>query len=219
MDDRPLLTVAHRAGNTAAGLSAALDAGVDLVEADVHLFRDVLEVRHRKAIGRHLYWDKWLELNRRRDLVLPDLAEVLASAHGDPRLMLDLKGPALAMAPAVAGLLARVAPGAPVTVCTKQWRMFDAFDGQPEVRRVLSAANWYQLDRLRARLRRRPAFGVSVYRQLLTPAIVAELLRATTVVMVWPVDTQAALDHARRLGVTSVISKNLNLLRRLVSAR
>jgi glycerophosphoryl diester phosphodiesterase len=219
MDDRPLLTVAHRAGNSLAGLRAALDAGVDLVEADVHLFRDALEVRHCKAIGRHLYWEKWLDLNLRRNLVLPDLAEVLAASPGAPRLMLDLKGPALAVAPAVAGLLGRVAPGAPVTVCTKQWGMFDAFDAQPDVRRVLSAANWLQLDRLRARLRRRPAFGVSIYRHLLTPAIVAELLRATTAVMVWPVDTQSALDHARRLGVTSVISKNLNLLRRLVSTR
>jgi glycerophosphoryl diester phosphodiesterase len=219
MNDGPLLTVAHRAGNSVAGLRAALDAGVDLVEADVHLFRDVLEVRHRKAIGRHLYWEKWCDLAWRRNLVLPDLAQVLAAADGDPRLMLDLKGPALAVAPAVATLLGRVAPGAPVTVCTKQWRMFDAFDDQPNVRRVLSAADWVQLSRLRARLRRRPAFGVSIRRQLLTPAIVAELLRATTVVMVWPVDTQAALDHARRLGVTSVISKNLSLLRRLVAAR
>jgi len=31
-----MLAVAHRSGNTVAGLRAALDAGVDLVEADVH---------------------------------------------------------------------------------------------------------------------------------------------------------------------------------------
>jgi glycerophosphoryl diester phosphodiesterase len=217
MDDRRLLTVAHRAGNTIAGLRAALQAGVDLVEADVHLFRNVLEVRHHKAIGRHLYWEQRWEVNRRRTLVLPELADVLAAAGGDPRLMLDLKGPALAVAHRVAALLRDVAPETPLTVCTKQWRMLDAFDGLPQVRRVLSVNNPVQLSRLRARLRRRPAFGVSIRRQLLTPAIVAELRRATNVVMVWPVDTEAALRHARTLGVTSVISKNLPLLRTLMT--
>jgi glycerophosphoryl diester phosphodiesterase len=218
MTDRRLLTVAHRAGNTIAGLRAALQAGVDLVEADVHLFRNALEVRHRKAIGKHLFWDNWWEVDRRRDLVLPQLSEVLAAANGEPRLMLDLKGPALAVAPHVAALLKEVAPDVPVTVCTKQWRMLDAFEGLPHVRRVLSVNNPVQLRRLRAGLRRRPAFGVSIRRQLLTPEIVAELLRATTTVMVWPVDTEPALEHARRLGVTSVISKDLALLRTLMTS-
>src|SRR5215510_10670732 len=107
---RQILAVAHRAGNSLADLRAALDAGVDLVEADVRLFRDALEVRHCKAIGRHLFWDGW-DVNRRRSLAVPDLAEVLAAADGDPRLMLDLKGPGLSVAPRVAGLLRHAAPG------------------------------------------------------------------------------------------------------------
>jgi hypothetical protein len=60
---------------------------------------------------------------------------------------------------------------------------------------------------------------VSVRRQLLTPAIVTELRRTTDMVLVWPVDTEAALEHARRLGVTGVISKNLAMLRRLAAGR
>jgi glycerophosphoryl diester phosphodiesterase len=219
MDDRPLLTVAHRAGNNAADLRAALDAGVDLIEADIHLYRDTLEVRHRKAIGPHLYWEKWWEVNRRRDIALPELADLLAAADGRSRLMLDLKGPALTVAAEVAALLCRSAPDTPVTVCTKQWRMLDAFDDQPLVRRVLSAANPVQLRRLRARLRDRRAAGLSIHRQLLTPAIVAELHRATDLVMVWPVDTDAALEHARWLGVSGVISKNLAMLRRVAATQ
>jgi glycerophosphoryl diester phosphodiesterase len=46
---RPRLVVAHRAGNDLARLRAALDAGADLVEADIHAFRGRLEVRHHKA--------------------------------------------------------------------------------------------------------------------------------------------------------------------------
>src|SRR5262245_2337491 len=157
-----MLAVAHRAGNSLADLRAALDAGVDLVEADVHLFRQALEVRHRKAIGRHLFWERPWELDLRRSTAMPELADVLAVAAGDPRLMLDLKGPTLGVAPQVAALLRRVAPGVPVTVCTKQWRMLEAFDGDSHVRRVFSASDPLQLARLLRRLRRVPTFGVSI---------------------------------------------------------
>lgn len=218
MIGRPLLAVAHRAGNRLADLRAALDAGVDLVEADVHLFRDRLEVRHCKAIGRRLFWEwEGFEVNRRSGHVVPHLADVLATAKGDPRLMLDLKGPSLAVAGRVAAQLREAAPGVPVAVCTKQWRMFDAFDGDPHVRRVYSAANMIQLARLRSRLRREPAYGVSIRRQLLTPRVVAELRESVEVVLAWAVDTEGALAQARRLGVTGVISKNLSMLSGLVA--
>jgi glycerophosphoryl diester phosphodiesterase len=219
MDDAPLLAVAHRAGNNLTDLRAALAAGVDLVEADVHLYRNALEVRHRKAVGPHFYWELWTELKRRRDLLVPQLHEVLAVAAGDPRLMLDLKGPSLAVAPQVAAEVRAHAPGVPLAVCTKQWKMLDSFAADPNVGRVLSASDPLQLARLRARLRRHRAHGVSIRLSLLTAAVVAELRRATDLILAWPVDTEAALDQARRIGVTGVISKNLPMLSRLVAHR
>jgi glycerophosphoryl diester phosphodiesterase len=219
MDDVPLLAVAHRAGNNLADLRAALDAGVDLVEADVHLYRGALEVRHRKAVGPHLYWELWTELHRRRDLVVPELHEVLAVAAGDPRLMLDLKGPSLAVAGRVAEAFRTHAPGVPLAVCTKQWRMLDAFSADPHIGQVLSAGDPVQLARLRSRLRRQRAYGLSIRLSLLTKAVVAELRRATDLILAWPVDTEAALAQARRVGVTGVISKNLPMLSRLVAQR
>jgi glycerophosphoryl diester phosphodiesterase len=204
------MAIAHRAGNDTTGLRAALDAGVDLVEADIHLFKDAIEVRHLKRLGSAWLWDRW-ELVRRRDAVPPELHEVLAVADGDHRLMLDLKGPAAAVAPRVAALLREVAPDAPITVCTKQWRMLDAFEDP--VRRVLSSSNRFTLWLLRRRVRRQPAYGVSIRLQLLTPAVVAELRESVEVVMAWPVDTPEALARARHLGVSAVISKNLDLLR------
>lgn len=219
MAEPSLLAVAHRAGNDLADLRAALDADVDLVEADVHWYRRVLEVRHRKAIGRHLLWERWLELTPRRGAVPPMLAEVLRAAGGDGRLMLDLKGPTLAVAAQVAAVLRELAPGVPVTVCTKRWRMLDAFHADRHVRCVLSASNRAQLGRLPDGLRRRRAYGVSIRRQLLTPASVARLREQVDVVMVWPVDTEAELEHALWLGATGVISKNLPLLRRLTANR
>ena len=219
MADRPMLAIAHRAGNNVADLRTALDAGVDLVEADIHLYRNELEVRHCKAIGPHLYWEPWSDVRRRLNLAVPELREILAVAAGDPRLMLDLKGLSLAVATRVAETLRTQTPGLPVAVCTRQWRMLDAFTGDPHVRRVLSAGDPLQLARLRARLRRERAHGVSIRLRLLTKPVVAELLRATDLVLAWPVDSEAALAHAEHLGVTGVISKNLPMLTRLVQQR
>jgi glycerophosphoryl diester phosphodiesterase len=219
MADRPMLAIAHRAGNNVADLRVALDAGVDLVEADIHLYRNALEVRHCKAIGPHLYWEPWRDVRRRLSLAVPELREILAVAAGDPRLMLDLKGPSLAVATRVAETLRTQTPGLPVAVCTKQWRMLDAFTGDPHVRRVLSASDPLQLARLRVRLRRERAHGVSVRLRLLTKSVVAELHRATDLVLAWPVDSEAALARAQLLGVTGVISKNLPMLTRLVEQR
>jgi glycerophosphoryl diester phosphodiesterase len=210
-----MLAVAHRGGNSLAGLRAALDAGVDHVEADIHLYRGALEVRHSRAIGPRLYWDRTTGVTRRRDVTVPGLEEVLAVTDGDPRLMLDLKGRSLAVAGRVADTLRALRPGIPVAVCTKQWRMLDAFAGDANVRRILSAANPRELSRLRARLRGERADGVSIRLRLLTAEIVAELRRSTDLIMAWSVDTEPELDRSVELGVTGVISKNMPLLRRL----
>lgn len=211
-----VLAIAHRSGNTVAGLRAALDRGVDLVEADVHAYRGVLEVRHQKNLGSRHLWDKW-QLVRRADVVQLELSTLLAELGDDPRLMLDLKGSRPGLAPAVARTLREHAPEAPFTVCTKQWWMLDEFD--PVVRRVLSAANRRELAGLRDRLAGAPSYGVSVRLRLLTPAVVAALRAGTEVVMAWPVDTPAALARARALGVDGVISKNLPLLDEVLAAR
>lgn len=212
----PTLAVAHRAGNTVAGLRSALDAGADLVEADVHLHRGLLEVRHHKTLGPAHLWDKW-EIVSRAAVGRVELADLLAELGPDPRLMLDLKGIGRGLAPAVSEALRAAAPGVALTVCTQHWWMLDAF-GSP-VRRVYSAGSRRGLARLRRRLTATPAAGVSVRFDLLTPAVVAELRARTDIVMTWGVDTPGALAQARTLGVDAVISKNLDLIADLVAAR
>jgi len=216
-----VLAIAHRSGNTVAGLRAALDAGVDLVEADVHLHGGRLEVRHLRTIGGlPLLWDRTGVVHRRRWEPV-ELTEVLAALGADHRLMIDLKGVHPRLAPTVAGLLRSVAPDRSLTVCTKAWWMLEAFD--LPVNRVFSAATVRGLSRLRVRLAAGPGtgrvHGVSVRGPLLTPALVDELHQATDLVMAWPVDTAAALAHARAVGVDAVISKNLDLLRGVITER
>ena len=218
--DPPMLAIAHRFGNQVADVRLALDAGVDLVEADVHYYRRELEVRHLKTLGPHLLWDKG-QVVRREGMTLPDLAAVLTALDGDSRIMLDLKGKRAELAPQVAELLRDLAPASPVTVCAKRWWMLDAFASDPQIRVVLSAGTRSGLWRLRRRLRAGPgsAFGVSVRRTLLTPGVVRELHRRVDRVLAWPVDTQSDLDHARHLRVSGVISKNMSLLADVVAAR
>lgn len=210
-----MLAVAHRAGNTVAGLRAALAAPVDLIEADIHLFRGALEVRHSRALGPRLCWDRTTGITRRRTVAVPELDEILAVAAGDRRLLLDLKGRSLAVASLVAAALRERTPDVPRAVCTRRWRMLDAFATDPNVRRFLSAGNRWELARLRARLRHERADGVSIRLGLLTARAVADLRRGTDLILAWPVDTEAALTQAAGLGVTGVISKNLPMLTRL----
>ncbi len=213
-----MITVAHRAGNSVGALREALAAGVDLIEADVHRYRGRLELRHSKWLGPWHLWDRGGVFVRRRDVEIPLLSEVLAvtGARNAGRLMLDLKGVHPALAPTLAAALRAAVPDAAIWICTQHWWMLPRFADDPQVRQVLSAGSRRGLRRLRAALRAgRPAAGVSVRRDLLTPAVVADLHRSVPTVLTWPVDTAAELGDARRLGVSGVIGKNLPLLRTL----
>lgn len=205
---RPLV-IAHRAGNDLETLGTALDAGADLVEADVHAYRGRLEIRHHKTLGPWWLWERG-ELVRRREVL--EIRELLAAAAGDPRLMLDLKGLHPRLAPRLAALL----PETTITVCTQHWWMLSTFRNLANVRVVLSAGSRRGLRRLRSRVRRRSTYGVCVHRRLLTPQLVAELRRNAEVVFTWPVDTADDLTDARRLGVDGVIGKDLRLFSQLV---
>jgi glycerophosphoryl diester phosphodiesterase len=212
-----VLAIAHRSGNSVAGLRTALDLGVDLVEADVHAYRGRLEVRHLRSMGGLPFlWDKD-SLVRRWHHEHLDLAGLIAELGDDHRLMIDLKGLHPRLAPMVARLLRESVPDRGLTVCTKAWWMLDAFD--LPVQRVLSAASRRGLARLRARVAREPVHGVSVRLSMLDARVVDEQHRGTQRVMVWPVDTADALDRARSIGADGVISKDLDLLKGLLAER
>jgi len=212
-----VLAIAHRSGNSVAGLRTALDLGVDLVEADVHAYRGRLEVRHLRSMGGLPFlWDKDSLVRRWRHEHL-DLAGLIDALGDDSRLMIDLKGVHPRLAPMVARLLRESVPDRELTVCTKAWWMLDAFD--LPVQRVLSAASRRGLSKLRARVAREPVHGVSVRLSMLDARVVDELHRGTDRVMVWPVDTTQALDRARSIGADGVISKDLDLLKGLLAGR
>lgn len=201
-----VLHIAHRAGNELSLLEPAIALGADLLEADVHLRRGRLEVRHGKSLGPLPWlWEPWYLL---RDPRL-ELAELRHGLPAGAMLMLDLKGwqPWL-------GRLVReaMADAGPYVVCGRHWRMLEAFADLPQVNVVHSARTVRELRRLDDHLSRHRTWGVSVHRELLTMERVARLRQHADVVMTWPIDTVAVFDEVVALGANGVISNDLAVL-------
>ena len=201
-----VLQIAHRAGNELALLQPAVALGADLVEADVHLRRGRLEVRHAKSLGPLPWlWEPWYLV---RDLRL-QLADLLGALPPEATLMLDLKG----WQPWLGRLVREAMQGhGPYVVCGRHWRMLDTFGDEPGVRVVHSVRTRAELERLHRRLASTRTWGVSLHRELLTVERVAALHRHAELVMTWPIDTVADYDEVVALGVDAVISNELAVL-------
>jgi glycerophosphoryl diester phosphodiesterase len=214
-----VLAIAHRAGNSLAGLRAANDLGVDVIECDVHHHRDRLEVRHLKTAGPLPFlWDRWeLASAYAPRLGLDELLE--ADEHAST-FMLDVKGARVSTARALSRALQERGVDRPLLVCGRWWPSVEIVAELPFVRPVLSARNRVELARLQPRVARGPAvYGVSVHMSLLDAALVAELHRHVEVVMTWPVNDLESLDAMLRIGVTGIISDEHSVLIELISRK
>lgn len=177
---------------------------MDLIEADVRLFRGRPTIRHLKTVGPlPLYWDRWsIASPFNRYLTVSELME---HAGEDTELMLDLKGPRVRLAELVRDELRPYLGRRELTVCARFWKLLDVFEGLP-VRRVASAGSTRQLRALVDRFGAAGIDGVSVHERLLDERVVADIRRVTDLVLTWPVN---APDRARKLvgiGVTGLIS-------------
>ena len=217
-----LLAIAHRAGNDLAALRSAVELGVDVLEADVHVRAGRLEVRHSKHLRPlPLLWDRGpagLELTR-ASLPQLELGAVLAALDGTTAVMLDLKGPGQVGA-RVAELVHAAAPSAPVLACSRWWPGLRAFADLPWVRPVLTARTALEMRRLRRRLAVGPApYGVSLHGSLLSRPVVARLRDQVEVVMTWGVNDLDALRDVVTLGVNGVISDDADVLQQVLARR
>jgi glycerophosphoryl diester phosphodiesterase len=182
-------------------LRAAEAAGVAAVEADVHLFRGRLEVRHLKTLGPlPVLWDRWKLANPFAPRL--ELAALLEALAPETHLMLDLKGLRRALAVRV---LAEIGGRSNVTICSRNWRLLEALRAAG-VQVVYSVGSRRQLRAVRRRFASQQLDGISIHERLLTRAIVGELLSLTDLVLTWPVDS---LERALQLvtwGVRGLIT-------------
>jgi glycerophosphoryl diester phosphodiesterase len=213
------LAIAHRAGNSLAGLHAANQLGVDVIECDVHNHRGRLEVRHLKSAGPLPFlWDTWELVSASAPrLGLDELLE--ANRHGTT-FMLDLKGRGGTTARTVARQLHTSGLERPVLVCGRYWPAVDALADLQYVRPVLSARNRVELARLRKWLAGRiTVYGASVHRSLLNEEVVKGLAGQVEIVMTWPINDITTLDTVLALGVTGVISDEMGVLEEMLRRR
>ncbi len=206
--------VAHRAGNDLAQLRAAEDIGLDLVEADIRLFRGRLEVRHLKTLGPiPVLWDRWRLANPFAPRL--ELEELLAATGPRTELMLDLKGRDPRLATGVLATLRPVLGRRRLIVCARGWALLQPFEGLPGVRTVYSAGNARQLRALLLRGRSRRLQGVSVHERLLNPSTVAEIRSVADLVMTWPANAAGRARELAAMGVDGLITDRLDLAREL----
>jgi glycerophosphoryl diester phosphodiesterase len=215
-----VLAIAHRAGNSLAGLRAASRLRADIVEADVNAGPQGLEVHHLKTMGPLPWlWDRW-ELRSARAPRL-GLRALLEAAAGGVTFMLDLKGRDAAVGAAVVAELHDVAPGRDVIVCTRHWPALAPFEEVEWIGTVRSARTRGELAALRRSLADgAQARGVSVHRSLLTPDVAAELHKYVGTVMTWPINDDTALAEAlryRESGTVGVITDEERILKRVTT--
>jgi glycerophosphoryl diester phosphodiesterase len=212
-----VLAIAHRAANSLAGLHQANLWGADVVEADIRGHRGTVEVRHLKTAGPLPFlWDRW-ELARASDARL-GLDELLEADRRGALLMLDLKGRRESLARAVARMLHEQGVRHDVLVCGRHWPSVEHVARLDGVRAVLSARNRVErkaLERHLGSVTPSAPYGVSLHVSLLDRPLVSRLLERVRVVMTWPVDDLATLEHVRAAGVNGVITNEPEILREL----
>lgn len=206
--------VAHRAGNDIALLRAAERAGVGLVEADLHLFRGRVEVRHLKTLGPvPVLWDRWRLASPFAPRLVLD--ELLASTSPGTELMLDLKGRSTSLSGEVLSRLRPLLGLRRVTVCSRSWALLEPFEGLPGVRVVHSVGSERQLRALLRLGRQRRLQGISIHERLLTPTTVAELRDVADVVMTWPANAAGRVRELVAMGVDGLITDRLDIVHEL----
>jgi hypothetical protein len=208
---RPFV-VAHRAGNSIAGLQAAERLGNAIVEADVRLYRGRVEVRHLRSVGPlPILWDRWrLEAPWRRRLILSELLDATAA---ETELMFDLKGTRVLLAEEVLRAIGPHLGTRRFTVCARRWQLLEPFAGHP-VRSVYSIATPRQLRCFLERFASERLDGVSIHERLLQPESVASLRAIAEILMTWPVNRPGRARELVRLGVDGLITDDAAALSR-----
>jgi glycerophosphoryl diester phosphodiesterase len=207
----PGVVIAHRAGNDL-DLLAFASRYADVVEADVHLYRGRLEVRHAKTLGPFpVLWERWYLLDRDTPRLL--LEELLPAVGPDVDLMLDLKGPDPRITRQVIRAMSGWLAERRMLVCARMWSTVDRMRGVRGVVGIHSVGSPRQLRALLRRYGPDALDGVSIDCRLLTPGVVAALRERAPRVWSWPINDRVTAEVLAGWGVTGFITDAAHVLR------
>jgi glycerophosphoryl diester phosphodiesterase len=212
MERRPgfvdVQVVAHRAGNSTRTTLEAREHPVDLIEADVHVYRGRAEVRHAKVVKpTRRMWDG-------RRLCPPStsgvpLVDIVAAAGADATLMIDLKCFTLR---AASQIRAHFPDQQRIVVTTRNWWVLRAFQSRPKTRLVRSCGNRAQLWCALRIGWPGPSTGFAVHERRLNAKVVSDLASKSDVVFAWGATTTARCHELVDIGVTGLILDDLQIL-------
>ncbi len=206
MPAAPIL-VAHRSGNSPT--NAARDQHrADAVEADVHVHRGRVVLRHAKVLWpTSRLWERWYLLPIDTDVA--ELADLLAAVDDETPLWLDLK---CITRRAARRIRAAVPDGRPLFVSSRSWWVLGAFDNRPGTSLLRSCGNRAQLGlarRLTGRGRRR---GIVAHERLLDDLdAVRALSSQLPMLATWAVSTPRRARQLTEAGIAAVIVDDLDL--------
>ncbi len=235
MPERRVLAIAHAYGNRRYRIAAALEAAVDMIEADLRYQNGTVWVRHEQRLpllpllynlnlsGIHKEgpWAVSLgPLFLRWDAQPIRLEELIDTVGGRTGLLLDLKrdgytpDQARAFVESVVARLSERASGGRLDFCGS-WALLDlvraAAPDLPVHYSLDRPAHWQELQG-RLKGERRPG-GITIRRSLLNEERAAALRALDIEFYAWDVRAAADAERAVALGAAGIIADDLALLR------
>jgi len=212
----PLITIAHRAGNSRALLREALASSVDAVEADLRLDGSRLVARHdRRFPLLPLYYDKWYARWRSEPQV--DLNEILDCLDGKASLFVDIKSTSTRALDMLLATLRRRRVVAGTRISGTYWHLLRRLhEEEPGLRLHYTIGDEESLDRFQRLLEGgESASGVSIHEALVDEELAARFQARGIEVVAYHVDQLARAQQLREWGVSGITSGDLALLRAL----
>lgn len=203
---QPVELVAHRAGNCTQTIPAAADVA-DTIEADVHLFRGRIEVRHAKVVWpTSIQWDRWwIDPRPDEPPLLPDVTRLIPDDIG---LWLDLKS----FDTRLSRSILRQMPGlSTTTVSSRSWWVLRPWRAAG-IRTMRSVGSRWQLWAVRRIRSWGPTDGIVIHERLLTPETLVDLRRLTPWLAAWGVEDVQRGGDLIAAGIRALILDDLDLI-------
>ena len=212
----PLITIAHRAGNSRVLLREALESGVDAVEADLRLDGGRLVARHNRRFPLlPLYYDKWYARWRSEpQLALDEILELLEDRAS---LFVDIKSTSTRALAMLLETLRRRQVVAETRISGTYWHLLRRLHGdEPSLRLHYTIGDEESLDRFQRLLEGgESASGVSIHEALVDEALAARFQARGIEIVAYQVNQLARAQQLREWGVSGITSGDLALLRAL----
>jgi len=212
----PLITIAHRGGNSRVLLREALASSVDAVEADLRLDGSRLVARHdRRFPLLPLFYDKWYAYWSREPQVALD--EILERLEGRASLFVDIKSTSMRALAMLLATLRRRQVVAETRISGTYWHLLRRLhEEEPSLRLHYTIGDLESLDRFRQLLDgSESASGVSIHEALVDEALAARFQARGIEIVAYQVNQLARAQQLREWGVSGITSGDLALLRAL----